>query len=287
MSLQINSAQYVDEKYSSLLEPLFYSARVLIDGVVFTSKYETDKAGQILVHKLAKGTVVVATPGTTDFSTSENADTLVTLPLNYAFQQDRKIRDIVKSLVSYDKVAAELETAMSAISEKWQDYGVAMLVNGATPLYSTGTTKDTTALTTSNVIEYLTKLRKKIRDNKYNLNYFIVDTSTYALLLQVDDFAKEKDPQILRTGVVGYILGAPVLEANNLSQTVTLLDTTAVDLSKVSVIAGMTDAFSIVDFAATARVVDAENFVGSRVQVETNHGYKVTNADAVFVKYNA
>lgn len=92
MSIQVNS-QYVDEKYSSILEPNLYYGSVFVPGVTCTDKYLTGPAGQIFVHKLTTAAVEVGKPGR-DFVDVETADELIPIQLNNNFQKSRKIYGI-------------------------------------------------------------------------------------------------------------------------------------------------------------------------------------------------
>ena len=57
-----------------------------------------------------------------------------------------------------------------------------------------------------------------------------------------------------------------------------------VDVSKVNYIMYYHEALSIISNFEVARIVDSENFAGSKAQVEMNTGYKVTNNALVYVR---
>ena len=56
------------------------------------------------------------------------------------------------------------------------------------------------------------------------------------------------------------------------------------DVSKTNYIMYYHEALSIISNFEVARIVDSENFAGSKAQVEMNTGYKVTNNALVYVR---
>ena len=71
------------------------------------------------------------------------------------------------------------------------------------------------------------------------------------------------------------------VEANGLVGSPKYYDSTGslktVDCSEVQYVMYYHEALSVITNFETARIVDSENFVGSKAQVEMNTGYKVTN----------
>lgn len=61
----------------------------------------------------------------------------------------------------------------------------------------------------------------------------------------------------------------------------------SVDMSGVDYIMYNHEALSIISNFELARIVDSENFSGSKAQVEMNTGYKVTNNELVYVRKTA
>lgn len=89
MSVKYNE-QFVDEKYSSILEPNLYYGSVFVPGVTFTDKYQIGPAGGIYVHKLSTTACEVGTPGR-DFTDEETKDTLIQIVMNNNYQKSKKI----------------------------------------------------------------------------------------------------------------------------------------------------------------------------------------------------
>lgn len=286
----IYNNQNVDEKYLSIIEPNLYYKSVLIPGLTFTDKYET-QAGGIYVHKLGGGKdtgVVPGTPGR-DFSDEVVADSLIQMVFNNNFQKSRKIYGVTAANVAYDKAEAELAEAVKQVSQGWQTSGVACMV------YEGTDAADTEAITKDNVKAKLIGLRKKAIDNAGNVNFAIVSTDVFEAYLQYTgtDYTPAMNEVVLgaRNTNVDW-LGFTMIEANILNQSSAKYYDHAgslqtVDLTKVDVIMGYYEGFSALNNFETMRIKDSERFSGSLAQVETNAAYRVTNKDLIIVKKNA
>lgn len=287
MSVIYNS-QNVDEKYSSIIEPNLYYKSVLIPGLTFTDKYEA-QAGGIYVHKIGGGKttgVVPKTPGR-DFSDEVVADSLIQIVFNNNFQKSRKIYGVTAQNVAYNKAEAELAEAVKQVSQGWQTSGVACMVQEGTDM------ADTTAITKENIKDKLISMRKKVIDNAGDVNFAIVSTAVFEAYLQYTgtEYTPAMNESVLGGRNVNF-LGMTMIEANILNQSsAKYYDHTGtlktVDLTKVDVIMGYYEGFSALNNFETMRIVDSERFSGSLAQVETNAGYRVTNADLIVVKKNA
>ena len=282
------NTQNVDEKYLSIIEPNLYYKSVLIPGLTFTDKYET-QAGGIYVHKLAGGKTTGVVPGTPgrDFSDEVAADSLIQMVFNNNFQKSRKIYGVTAQNVAYNKVEAELAEAVKQVSQGWQTSGVACMVQEGTDM------ADTTAITKENIKDKFIAMRKKVIDNAGNVNFAIVSTAVFEAYLQYT--GTEYTPSINEAVLGGRnvdFLGLTMIEANILNQSsAKYYDYTGslktVDLTKVDIIMGYYEGFSALNNFETMRIVDSERFSGSLAQVETNAAYRVTNADLIAVKKNA
>ncbi|MFA5720093.1 MAG: hypothetical protein WC939_03440, partial [Acholeplasmataceae bacterium] len=113
-----STGHYVDDKYSSLVEPNLFAGNVFQPGATFTDKYQTGPAGQIFVHKPGVGTVTSTVPGA-DFNETVVGDSLITISLNKQYNRARKIYGATTASVAYDIAAAELETALQEVRTAW------------------------------------------------------------------------------------------------------------------------------------------------------------------------
>lgn len=282
MSVQYGNVN-VDERYSSIIEPNLYYNSVFAPGKTFTDKYEIGPAGGIYVHKLDTSAVAVGTPGR-DFSDVTASDSLIQIVLNNNFQQSKKIYGVQEAAVSINLANEELSVATSEVAEAWNQAGLACLV-------SEGTTASSTASITKNSVKKaVLDARKQIVEAKGKADVLLASPATFACILEAAgaEYIPQANEYINRTGSVGQWLGLTVLEcsglaaANGTYYTSAGVKTTA-SFSGVDFIMYNKEALSIVTNVDVARIVDSENFNGSKAQVEMNSGFKVTSAAQVVV----
>ena len=277
----------VDERYSSIVEPNLYYDRVFVPGVTFTDKYEEGPAGAIYVHKLEGSAAEPGKPGR-DFTDEASKDTLIPIQLNNNFQKSRKIYGVQANAVSFAIANEQLAGVVNDIGEGWGQSGNACLVQEGK--VSTVTTEITVASAVSAIIA----ARKELSIKKAKADTVLCSPEFYALLLEAvgDKFTPITNDKVLATGAIGRYLGFNIIEDNGLSATnakyydkAGTLKTVAFD--KVDFVMYNHEALSIVSNLEAFRIVDSENFVGSKAQGEMNTGYTVTNADAVLVRKHA
>lgn len=272
----------VDEKYSSAIEPNLYSDTVLIPGVTYTQKYQEGPAGGIFVHKLDGGNEVVpGTPGR-DFTDETAKDDLIPIVFNNNFQKSRKIYGVQAAAVSFALAEEYLADALNMTKEGRQYSGLACMVQEGT------VSSNTTAVTDSTAVEVLTSLRKQIKDNKGKANFAMVSTDIYAMLLKLLGLATVMDPAIV-SGELLKRFGLSILECNSFDkEDAKYYDSTGtlktVDLTDVEMIVGYNEAVSILDNFEMYRLIDSENFAGSKVQVEYNTAFKVNSPKQLIIK---
>ena len=272
----------VDEKYSSAIEPNLYSDTVLIPGVTYTQKYQEGPAGGIFVHKLDGGNEVEpGTPGR-DFTDETAKDDLIPIVFNNNFQKSRKIYGVQAAAVSFALAEEYLADALNMTKEGRQYSGLACMVQEGT------VSSNTTAVTDSTAVEVLTSLRKQIKDNKGKANFAMVSTDIYAMLLKILGLATVMDPAIV-SGELLKRFGLSILECNSFDkEDAKYYDNTGtlktVDLTDVEMIVGYNEAVSILDNFEMYRLIDSENFAGSKAQVEYNTAFKVNSPKQLIIK---
>lgn len=273
--------QNVDERYSPIVEPNLYTDDILIPNVTFTAKYSVGPAGQIFVHKLDKKAVTVGTPGR-DFSDVVADDTLIPIALNNNYQQSRKLYGVQANAVAFDMGEEYLSDAIATVREARRYSALACLAQEGTAV------SNTTATTAQTVVTNLLALRKQIKDNHGNANFALVSTNIYALLLGEIGIREVYDPAV-RSAELMRRFGLNIMECNGFDEAqAKYYDSTGtlktVDLTKIEMIVGDYEAFSLVDNLEVMRIVDSEMFAGSKAQVEINSGLKVTQPAEIVVK---
>lgn len=273
--------QNVDERYSSIVEPNLYTDDILIPNVTFTAKYSVGPAGQIFIHKLDKKSVAVGTPGR-DFTDVVADDTLIPIALNNNYQQSRKLYGVQANAVAFDMGEEYLADAIATVRESRRYSALACLATEGTAV------SNTTATTAQTVVNNLLALRKQIKDNHGQANFALVSTSIYALLLGEIGIREVYDPAV-RTAELMRRFGLTIMECNGFDLATAEYYNSAgtkvtADLTKVEMIVGDFNAFSLVDNLEVMRIVDSEMFAGSKAQVEINSGLKVTQPACIVVK---
>lgn len=273
MSVMYNN-QNVDEQYASTLEPNLYYNPVLVPGVTCSDEFTFGPAGQIFVHKLNTSAAEPGKPGR-DFTDEATADTLIPIQLNNNFQKSKKIYGVQAAAVSFNLAEEQLAVATQECGEGWMQSGLGCLVQEGTAATLT------TAIT--DVKDDIVKTRAEIIKAKGRVDVVMCSPDFYAqvLLAAGKDFTPEHNDRIAETGNVGRWLGMLFVEANGLTGSIKYYDSTGtlktVDCSTVQYVMYYHQTLKVVTNFETARIVDSENFVGSKAQVEMNTGYKVAN----------
>lgn len=272
----------VDEKYSGILEPNLYFDSILVPGVTYTDKYQTGPAGGIYVHKLDTTAVTVGTPGR-DFTDEASADTLIPILLNNNYMKSKKIYGVQAAAVAFDLANEQLSTATQEIKESRQQSALGCLVQEGT--------KSNGAAITANAVDAVLDEAAKIKKGKANV--VLCSPDFYALVLKENgkDFTPAKNDEVAATGAIGDLYGFTWIRAAGLGEaeakyydntgtlkTVALhkAATTAADGSAVDFILYNNETLSVIDNLESYRIVDSENFTGSKAQAELNTGMKVT-----------
>ena len=281
----IYNTQFVDERYSSIIEPNLYFDSVLQPGVTFTEKYE-ERTGGFFVHKLGSSAVVEPEEPAQDFSDQVTTDSLIQLVFNNTFRKSEIIYGVTEASVAYNKAEAELARLVQEISEGWQVSGLAALAEEAKD------SEDYENVTVENIKEKMVSHRKMLKNAKARPNFVIASTDVYAKILEYagEDFIPTKNDNMLQTGNAGRWFGLTVIEANALTTEQAKYynyegDLKTVDLTDVEFIMGDYEAFSAINNFEMLRMTDSERRAGALAQVETNAAYRVTNENRILVKY--
>ena len=280
MGMKINELN-VDSAYSPIVEKALFEDIVLIPGVTYTDKF-TEVAGKLYVHKETSQTRAPKKVGS-KFTSEDAGDDLVEITVDQEFTFDKNLYGVQLNTVKYDAVASQMDVGAKEIAVSKQAVGLATMAKKGTDF---GTY---TPISSSNVRNTITQIRKKLKDNKSGMDFIIVNTNAYACMLEDKNaFAPTLNEEQLRLGIVGKYLGALVLEANALQGSVQPFGwKSAYDLSKVEVIAGKSDALAIHEVLNMLRPIEAQDFFGIRCQGQVDAGFKVVNPNKLVIKFSA
>lgn len=273
----------VDEKYSPILEPNLFAKSFLVPGVTYTDKYEEGPAGGIFVHKLTTKAVDPGTPGR-DFTDEATADTLIPISLNNNYQRSKKIYGVQANAVDFPLADEELSLAVSEVKEGRQLSAIACLVQEGTA--------NTAAVTKAK--DAILEDRQKITTAKGTANVVLCHPEFYTQVLKEagTEFTPSMNDKVASTGQVGTWVGFTFIECPQMASengkyydSANTLKTVA--FANLQYVMYNSEALSIIDNLEAMRIVDSENFVGSKAQVEMNTGFKVTNTALAVVRKKA
>lgn len=213
--------------------------------------------------------------------------------MNNNFQKSKKIYGVQAAAVSIALGNEQLQIATSEVGEGWSQSGLACLIKEGTAA------SDTSAITKANVKSKILAARTEVVKAKGKADVVLCTPELFSIILEASgsEFTPEINNYMNATGQVGKWLGFTFVECTGLAEgtyTPEYYDysgakqTVAIeDLAKVDFIMYNHEAFSIVPNFEVARIVDSENFAGSKAQVEMNCGYRVTSAAQVLVRSHA
>lgn len=294
-------SSFVDERYSSMVEPLLYADNIFQPGVTYTDKYaealnnEAGGVGLVKVHKLKMTDTDVQVSGKNDFSNEDVDDELIDIALNNSFMKSIKLYGLVAASVGYAMQMEYYDVLVNKVRNTWTQAGLACLANeGTVSEAATGT------FAKVSLLDDVMQERIKLRHIDGDANVIICSPETFAQMLMESKTGYTpafNDSQVTSPNIArmmywqGFLwIETSMLEGENnsalkyvkYSGTANALQT--VDASKIKYILYNPQAFSILDNLDVMRIVDTNAFVGSLAQVALNSGFKVTNSSLVVVR---
>ena len=283
MALVVNGAT-VATAMSPIVEAGLYADEIFIEGRTFTSQYDVDSAGQIQVEKYSPDMEVKAKVPGSNFSDKDYKNTVININCNNAFQYSQKVPAYFEATMPTSvKMNQTLRTTENVRIGR-QKAGLAALVHGGTE------STNTEAITETNFKEEFLKDRKILVDKFAKPNVAITSTEVYNIMLKLagTEFTPSTNENVVTTGQVGYWMGILWIEAPLLGGSLSFLNESgveqSVDTANIDYILYDYKAYSIIDKLTMLRVIDSEEFAGSKIQEEIDTGFKVTNADCVLVR---
>jgi hypothetical protein len=278
----------VDARYVGTFAPNLYHNTWMVPGVTFTDKYKTGPAGQIMVHKLSStGETVPGTPGR-DFSHVNAVDSLIPILLNNNFMESDKAYAVALNSIDANVADQMLTEVTNKIQGGYNMSGLACLV-------TEGTAGTGSALTASNIRSEIIAARTAIVKKKARANVVLCSPETYGLILDAAGaaFTPTINDRMTNDGQVGRWLGLNFIEVSGLSAAnAKYYDSTGTQktatFSGIDFIMYDYEAFSAVSNLEVFRLIDGgKDFNGTLAQGELNTGYRVTNAERVYVRKTA
>ena len=293
MSIQYGNL-HVDERYLRTLAPNLFYRSWLVPGITYQDVI-TDGEGGVYWHKLTSTAVAVGTPGR-DFSDVAAADTLIPAIYNNNYQSSKKIYGVQAAAVDFAIGEEYLALAVNEIGESRNQSGLACLISEGT------TSGTTTAITASNFKAQFLAERTAIVEAKGTPDVVLCSPSFFATMLDYAgaQFLPASNEDILRAargGQVGDFMGLRWVEVPGFSASadaeyynysgskVTVDDSTV--LNKVDFIVYDSKFFGCGDNFSVARIIDSENFAGTKAQAELNTAFRVIDGGQVRIRKHA
>lgn len=242
-------------------------------------------AGGYYAHKLSDGAEV--TPGVPgrDFTDEAAEDELIQVSYNNNFQKSRKIYGVQAAAVAFNAGEAYLSNTLNVTRQGRRYSALACMAHEGTAY------ADTTETTEDNVVANIIEMRKAVKDGHGQANFLLASTAVYAAALKVLGLKETEDSAIINAQLMKRF-GLNIIECNSFDKdSVTYYDYSGtlqtVNLSNVEMICGYSEAFKLEDNFSTYRLIDSENFAGSKAQVEYNTAMRVVSPEQVIVKTKA
>lgn len=281
----------VDERYAPTFEPNLYLDTWLIPNITYTDKYQIGPAGAVYVHKYKKATAI--TPGTPgrDFEHKLAEDELIPILMNNNFMTSRKLYGVQINAIEANAAEALVADTTALVREGIASSAIASLVTEGTAL------TDKTEITEINVRATLLAAQAELAGKgASSATTALVSPTVYAHLMasMVGGYTPTANDEVVKTGVIrnyfGFdaIIRCPHLKAGS---NVAYYNYAGTSKTVTSATLGLTDfiimnpqAFSVINNLEVYRIVDGgKDFNGILAQAEVNTGYRVTNADLVYV----
>lgn len=217
--LLFNNVESTDPIVGAVELP-YFKTPAFVYGISMNNGYDTYVRGvnggqgsQVLVRRLGKGTataVKATASGALDYSHAQTADTLVSIPLDDVIKQSEKVYEAVELARQSATGTKKAEIVLNNILDKAQELISGYLVAGATQS-AEGAIANAAALKTFLISEFA--------NLEITPDTLLVTRTTLGLLLQLttgDGWVANPSETVMRTGIVGTILGCNVRLDENL-----------------------------------------------------------------------
>lgn len=287
MALVVGSAA-VASGMSPLVQEALYADDILQDGVTFTSRYQKSEAGQIQVVKYTGDESIEPQVPGSDFNDSEYANGVVDINCVNGFPKSQKVPSYYVATMPINVKAGEVIEVTKAVRNGRQKSALACLLHEGTA------SSVTTAIDSTNIESLILDERAAMRKAFARPDVVLASVDVYNTMLKVAGakYTPVLNDEVVRTARIGFWMGMLWIEAPHLGQDYTLkykdgTKTNSVDTDNVELVMYDHSAFSVIDVLSALRIVDSEDFFGSKIQMEIDSGFKVTNDKCVRVKSHA
>jgi hypothetical protein len=301
MALIINNNVTASEMAPVVRGVLDKADALLIPGKTFTDEYNVNSAGQIEVAKIKFADIDVALPGA-DFPEDTSEESVVQIPLNNAFPQQKRLPAMQASAVPFDKKLACAEQMTNKALKARNVAAIGKLVSAVAPATNANANAKVVACGTdcfdkANIQHTILALAGKVADEGLHADVVFLGNAAYQAFKESlgSNYTPTFNDAVVRDGEVTSWMGLTVCSTNLLQKAVTYkfknAEGTTVSVANVSG-NGLESAttfdklgaivydhrvLAVIDALNTLRVVDSEKFNGSIEQLELTTGFGIVS----------
>ena len=282
---------YLPSRYSNLLLPNFFYNSFLQPGVTYTDRYQMGTAGQIFVPKLKPSTVKLTEP-CTNFEHKDIGNELLQITLNCTYMSSKKICALQETVADYALISETVRLSARELAEAWNISGIAaLLTEGAGLTYLAAEPQSLEELKYD-----ILSARTTLYENKRNGRVMLCSPKFYQLVMQYAGtlYTPSINDRMIYSGEVGTWLGLTFINLNLLQSKAGTFEYNdfawerkAVGeemMDKVAYILYDPEAFSVLINFNRSRMIESPDFMGQYVQTVLNSGFRVTDAESIFIR---
>ena len=215
-AMRYNNVESVDAEFAAILAQINYTADIFVPNETYNPDL-VEKAGQVFVRKLGKGTVK-GTDATKanglKFDTEESSDSLLVMNKIYTLSKSELVPSAIDIARKSGKLAEKKDVVVRAHGEAWQGQAMALMFKSGN--YTADS--DTGECTAANIIDKILAAQQQILESDGEADICIVSPKVRSLLLS--NYAKglgfvpETNEEAKRKGIIGDLFGLSVKYSN-------------------------------------------------------------------------
>ena len=215
-AMRYNNKETVDSEFSAILAKINYTNDLFVPGETYNDAIE-EKAGQVFVRKLGKGTVKGSDATKADglkFETDQTDDSLMVMNKIYTLSKSELVPAAIDEARRSGKLAQKKEVVVRAHGEAWQAQAAALLLKTG----NNTADADTEEITPDNVVDKILAAQTQVIEADGEATACLVSPHVRSCLLsklaQGKGFLPTTNEEAKRQGVIGDLLGLKVKWTN-------------------------------------------------------------------------
>lgn len=271
-----------DDLALNYIYPTLENVSVLIPGVTINQEVSVEVGAASAFYYKNDDPVVTEGAAGRQLTTNAAGNYRVDILLNRSLQVDELIPHAGAFAIGVDIIGDYLVKAAIKAANAWGKLGLIKILNNATAVTGTASTKSTIY---SNIIDTIAAFDTANPERALGANYVIVTPTSLALLRKSDEFVSNTQTGgILTDGIVGSVGGLTVIMSKQLPTIVHGDLSNYSALAGVEFIVGAADAFVAPTGFKNFRTIESEHYFGVKIQAEIVYGFDVADANRLFFR---